>query len=347
MILGVFLFISSLGFASSNEFCVQTFNVYGPAYASSVDYRISKLANEILAAPCDSFQFQELWKEDQFEILDRQLAPEKYALLWADHIRQDEKMIGLGSAFQGSIGWAKSGTFSINNNDGIGDWFRGAWGVEKGYTLMQVKLDKAPPTLFVNTHTHPSNTSIRIAQIVQLIQTMAAENTSLPTILTGDFNATPDSLEWKLIKDVANMRDSFLEKNKTYKEVCTYCGDNPLSWSSEDRVIDFVFLRNSKEFELTVKSSVVNLMGEDKESPLSDHFGVQSVLDWSTKTDPNQLSANEMENKIAAAAAATHQALLTLEDSQEYEQTFQTLKRWYKSFLKKKIPQDLEIFFAI
>jgi endonuclease/exonuclease/phosphatase family metal-dependent hydrolase len=346
MILGVFLFFSSLVLASSNEFCVQTFNVYGPAYASSVNHRISLLADEVIASPCDSYQFQELWKEDQFEILDRQLEPRKFALLWADDIRQDGKMIGLGSAFQGSIAWAKSDIFTVNNNDGLGDWIRGTWGVEKGFTLMQVKLDNAPPALFVNTHTHPSNSSIRIAQIVQLIQTMAAQKESLPTILTGDFNATPDSVEWKLIKDVANMRDSFLEKNKSYNDICTYCGDNPLSWSSEDRVIDFVFLRNSKQFDLEVKSSEVNLKGEDKNSPLSDHFGVQSVFSWSPKTQADVESLENLEEKLVSAAAATHQALLTLEDSNEYAPTFQILKRWYKAFLKKKIPADLEVFFS-
>ena len=42
------LSLPSLALADSGRFCVQTFNVYGPAYASGVAYRLSRLAEEIV-----------------------------------------------------------------------------------------------------------------------------------------------------------------------------------------------------------------------------------------------------------------------------------------------------------
>jgi endonuclease/exonuclease/phosphatase family metal-dependent hydrolase len=333
MTLGLFLFLSSISFAES--FCLQTFNVYGPAYASAIEPRLSELAEEIQKDRCDSYQFQELWKEDQYTLLESGLKNNRYAPIWADHIRQDGKMIGLGSAFQGSILNARSGTFRVNNEDGIADWFRGAWGVEKGFTLMEVKLDRAPQMLFVNTHTHPLNTSIRIAQIVQLLQEMGQSR--LPILLTGDFNATPESIEYKLLTQVGNLKDSFLESNRTYQGICTYCGDNPLSWSSEDRVIDFIFFQDSESVSLAVERSQVNLKGQEQ-SPLSDHYGVQTHFTWSEQ--PGSTGKN-----YAAAAAVLKEAAHLLEDSAEFAPTRKLMKSWYKDFVKEKAPADLQGLF--
>ncbi len=334
MILGLFLFLSSVSVAKS--FCVQTFNVYGPAYASSIEPRLSALTEEIQRDPCDSYQFQELWKEDQYTLIERSLKQIRFAPLWADNIRQDGKMIGLGSAFQGSILNARSGIFRVNNEDGIADWFRGVWGVEKGFSLMEVKLDRAPEMLFVNVHTHPMDTSIRIAQIVQLLQEMG--NNKLPIILTGDINATPDSIEYKLLTKVGNLQDSYFERNRSYQGICTYCGDNPLSWSSEDRVIDFIFFQPSETISLAVEKSEVNLKGADRENPLSDHFGVQSHFSWEEQS-------GAVERNFAAAAAALKEAADQLEDSSEFAPTRKLMKSWYKDFSKQKTPDDLQGLF--
>lgn len=336
MILGLFLFFPSLLFA--NTFCVQTFNVYGPAYASSVEYRLELLAEEIKKEPCDSYQFQELWKLNQFQLLQNHMEKNRFAMLWADTIRNDQKMIGLGSAFQGSILKAESGLFQVNNEDGVADWFRGAWGVEKGYSILQVQLDNSPKLQFVNTHTHPTNTSIRIAQIVQLLQTIGQQQEDLPIILTGDLNATPESLEYQLLTVVGGLQDSYFLKNRSYKDVCTYCGSNPLSWSSDDRVIDYVFYQDSSSLALEVEKSKINLQGRDEYSPLSDHFGIQTHFRWAEKS-------REKGNNFAAAADVILAIANELEDSSEFESTRKVLKRWYKEFRKEKVPSDLDKIF--
>ncbi len=334
MTLGLFLFLSSISFAKS--FCVQTFNVYGPAYASAIEQRLFALTEEIQRDPCDSYQFQELWKEEQYSLVAAKLKTNRFAPLWADNIRQDGKMIGLGSAFQGSVLNARSGLFRVNNEDGITDWFRGVWGVEKGFTLMEVKLDRAPEMLFVNVHTHPMDTSIRIAQIVQVLQEMGKSR--LPIIFTGDINATPDSIEYKLLTQVGNLRDSYLESNRSYQGICTYCGGNPLSWSSDDRVIDFIFFQPSETISLAIDKSSVNLKGADRENPLSDHFGVQSHFSWEEQP-------GTIEKNFAAAAAALKEAAEQLEDSSEFAPTRKLMKAWYKDFIKQKTPKDLQGLF--
>lgn len=336
MILGLFLFFPSLLFA--NTFCVQTFNVYGPAYASSVEYRLELLAKEIKKDPCDSYQFQELWKENQFQLLQNSLETNRFAMLWADTIRSDGKMIGLGSAFQGSILKAESGLFRVNNEDGIADWFRGAWGVEKGFSILQARLDNSPNLIFVNTHTHPTNFSIRIAQIVQLLQEIGKQSDDLPIILTGDFNATPESLEYQLLTVVGNLRDSYFLSNRSYKDVCTYCGSNPLSWSSEDRVIDYVFYQDSSSVALEVEKSSINLQGKDEYSPLSDHFGIQTHFRWTEKSREKGTNFSEASEVILAIANE-------LDDSNDFTETRKILKRWYKDFRKNKVPADLERIF--
>lgn len=279
------LFFSTLpSFAAS--FCVQTFNAYTPAYASGIWDRLDRTGDALLSEPCDALQFQELWKASHFEAIKTKLSPARYAMVQADSLRRDKAIIGLASGFKGSIAQSFSEIFRVNNEGGFLDWIRDLNGVQKGFTVLETKLDAAESSiLFVNLHTHPSEEIIRAAQLMQMVDYLYYRRTnsaSLPMVLTGDLNATPDSLEVRMLRTLLRLRDSFLEANSSYEKICTYCGSNPLSWSSEDRVIDFIFVRSSAKQSLQVKSSLVNLQGEQN-APLSDHFGVRSYLDMQAR----------------------------------------------------------------
>ena len=78
-------------------------------------------------------------------------------------------MIGLASAFSGSVLQAHSELFLVNNEKGPLDWARELLGVAKGLTSLEVRLDNAPSVTFLNLHTHPTSRSVRVAQILQLI----------------------------------------------------------------------------------------------------------------------------------------------------------------------------------
>jgi hypothetical protein len=285
--------ISAPAFADSGRFCVQTFNVYGPAYASGVEYRLSRLAEEIVKEPCAATQFQEFWRDGQYETFKEEIRDARLAMVRADALRQDGSMTGLASAFAGHVLSAHSELFSVNNEGGVLDWFRDLSGVQKGFSALEVKLDHGPQALFLNLHDHPTEESIRVAQVAELVEKLLSDPAAKqkPLILTGDLNATPDGPELALLRDILLVRDSYVEANGGYGTICTYCGNNPLSWSSEDRVIDFVLVRNSPSLALVSAKSEVNLQGEPYD-PLSDHFGVKSEFEWQDR-EAAYLSMND------------------------------------------------------
>lgn len=308
MMISLLLFLAQYSFAY--EICTQTFNAYTPAYASGIPTRLHNLGKALTSEKCDAIQFQELWKAEHFEKVTTALKPMNYTTVEANSLRRDKAIIGIASAFQGSIIHSYSELFRINNEDGVLDWIRNLSGVQKGFTSLEVKLDNANDhLLFVNLHTHPNNESIRLAQIIQLIDYLyhrKAETNSLALILTGDLNATPDSLEYELLKNLLFLKDSYPLANGGYKNICTYCGDNPLSWSSENRVIDYVLFRSSLATELNPKSSEVNLKGE-KKSPLSDHYGVKTIFSL------NNRSLGRLPSDSEVVIARIKNALVTLE----------------------------------
>jgi endonuclease/exonuclease/phosphatase family metal-dependent hydrolase len=297
------LTLTAPAFAESGQFCVQSFNVYGPAYASGVEYRLSRLAEEIVKAPCAATQFQEFWRDGQYQNFKEEISAARLAMVRADEYRSDGSMTGLASAFAGHVISARSALFSVNNEGGVLDWFRDLSGVQKGYSALEVKLDNGPAALFLNLHDHPTEESIRVAQVAELAEAMLADPSALksPLILTGDLNATPEGPELAILRDILLLRDSYVEANGAYGNECTYCGDNPLSWSSEDRVIDFVLVRNSPDIELISARSEFNLKGE-KYDPLSDHFGVKTDFRWQNR-EPRLLSLSDSTVKERMAKA--------------------------------------------
>lgn len=269
--------------------CAQSFNVYGPAYASSVESRVTRTAKALLQQPCEVIQLQELWREQTYRTFRDTMGPARMKIYHADELRSDDKKIGLVSAIAGDVKAATSRLFRVNNEDGVLDSIRDLTGVEKGYTVMLAQVKNAPPIYYVNLHTHPKNPAIRLAQMTQLLQDIF-KNPKMadhPIVLTGDVNAKPDSAELGLLRDVLVLRDSYIEANKSYGSngsVCTYCADNPLSWDNDSRVIDFVLLGNSSQYVLSSASSEINLKG-DKSAPLSDHYGVKSMINITRAQD--------------------------------------------------------------
>jgi hypothetical protein len=317
-------------FAASDHFCVQTFNVYAPAYASGVDFRLTQLADSMLRDPCDSFQFQELWRQSQYESFAGKTQPARLAMVRADEMRGDDAMTGLASGYSGQVLWGKAELFGVNNKDGFLDWVRNLTGVQKGYTLLKVKLGHSPPTLFVNLHDHPTDPLIRLAQVTQLIGAVLAvpDGADLPLVLTGDLNATPDSLELQLLRNVLLLRDSFAEAHAGYGSTCTYCSDNPLSWGGGDRVIDYVLFRSAPAYALNVEQSEIDLRGEPYQ-PLSDHYGVRSELRWSERSDaPLDWQSETVRSRIAQAVQTLHAAKAALRERSGagFRQAAQALK---------------------
>jgi endonuclease/exonuclease/phosphatase family metal-dependent hydrolase len=286
------LYFSAPAFASEGALCLQTFNVYGPAYAGNTHSRLDRLGDELARDPCEAIQFQELWKASQFTQIQLKLNPARLAGLWADTLRSDKKLTGLGSFFSGSVLMARSVLFRANNGNGFLDQIRGLTGVQKGFTVMEVQLDGQPPFLFANLHTHPLDEATRCAQMLELIENIYADpkSSEMPLLLTGDFNATPTGPELGLLEGLLLLHDAYAEIHGGYRDECTYCAANRYSWSRENRVIDFTLFRASLKMSLEPTNSEINLTGGN--DPLSDHYGVRSHFRWADRPGEELLAAN-------------------------------------------------------
>lgn len=351
------LFLFALAFSPSafadtrGAFCVQTFNVYATAYASNKTARLSQIAETLTNEPCDSIQLQELWQAADYRRFASDFARSAMKLVQADSLRRDRAMIGLVSAFKGDLGRSFSEVFLINNEDGVLDWFRGLTGVQKGISAVEARLEQGVSALFLNLHTHPSNEAIRAAQMIQLIDTMLLRSpnaVSLPLVLTGDLNATPDSLELQLLKNVLLLKDAYLETHASYGDLCTYCESNPLSWGGGNRVIDFTLFRSSPTVSLKALESTVNLKGREG-APLSDHYGVRSQLAY--RTHEEELlpadSALVLDRKAAAIKALERARFVMVEARKDVFATAIAKTDELLGKFKGRLPDAAELIFRI
>lgn len=324
----------------AKSFCAQTFNVYAPAYASNVSGRLSRLAQEIQTESCDVVQFQELWRDNDYAAFKGNLRSSRYKLIRADELRNDKFIIGLATAFDGNILNEKSAIFQVNNEGGVLDGIRNAAGVQKGYTFLTVENGNTPKLLLINLHTHPDKEGIRLAQMTQLIKELVAQPSLLenPVVLMADLNAQPDSSEIGLLKALLQLRDSYLEANRTYGSLCTYCANNPLSWDRKNRVIDFVLIKNGPDVELQSRSSEINLKGQPN-APLSDHYGVRSQINWNKQTKPELTLLDPIvQARAKNAVAALNRAIQALSNSTSkgLREASQTLRTWQSQFSSGK-----------
>jgi endonuclease/exonuclease/phosphatase family metal-dependent hydrolase len=360
MRLGVFLFPIFLLFGVlpahaslelNGQFCLQTFNVYATAYAPAVSPRLERLAKAMLAEPCEVTQLQELWRSSDFEHVKKSLEPGHTTLIFADQLRHDSSMIGLASAYQGAILNSYSELFRVNNERGALDFGRNLLGVQKGFTAIETRLEQSPEAFFLNLHTHPTDQPIRAAQILQLIDfaLFHSEKVShLPLILTGDLNATPESLESRLLRNVLLLRDGFSEANHGYGDKCTYCGNNRYSWSKENRVIDYTLFRSSLDVELSAAQSNINLTGE-KDNPLSDHYGVRTFLAWKIR-DRNPLQPSDeivLARKRLAIATLTEARNILAKDPKEAVRAMSRLADEIITKLSGALPESVDLMFRL
>ncbi len=343
------LFFAPTAFSANKPLCVQTFNVYATPYATYVPLRLDWMSQELNQNPCEAVQFQELWQESDYERVADHLQKGRYLSLWADNFRYgfDGQKIGLASAFLGNILRAKSVLFQVNNEDGLLDWVRDNFNVQKGFSYVEAKLDNGLRALFLNLHTHPNSEAIRLAQIVQLIDFVEKNPNNLPLVLTGDLNAPPISLELDLLRDLLLLRDSFVEANGPYEgsnySLCTYCSENAFSWSSQDQIIDYVLIRNGTQLAWSVEKSEINLKGNEM-MPYSDHYGVRSHLAWQERTE-SVLNRKDkiVQDRISHALNAVYRTrqLLLGEHDEIFKDALDTLELWEKTFRQGYIPRGL------
>lgn len=291
MILNILVFLFSLVplnlFAESYwvedtrtpSFCVQNFNAYGPIYAPRIEERSWKITAFFQMFPkCEVIQLQEVWNSEQIKIFESSLS-NSYSISAPNR----ENKIGLMSLLIGEIKDQETHFFKVNNQGGVLDQVRNAFNVRKAFHVIRARFPHIPEDIyFLNTHLHPSDQAVRLAQIVEILN-WRIKNPDLKLVISGDFNSGIESLERQLLILGLGARDAMQEAfGGTYPlAYCTYCVENPLGWSNRSRVFDYIFYSNigSGNFEIRPHAGEVNMKGQPQR-PWSDHFGVRVNFLW-------------------------------------------------------------------
>lgn len=269
-----FLSISSLSYAQS-PFCIQTFNAFGPAYATDTQTRFALFLNELAKEKCDIIQLQEVWTQKQVEWVEDSLS---FAYQFFSPNKQ--LRIGIMSLSNFDIKPIKVQQFNINNSGDITDNIREWAKIKKAFSVSKTKLPFTEEEIYVlNTHLHHQSTAVRLSQLVDIYQ-WRLKNRDLKIIMNGDFNANPNSIEIKFIQIILGMKDAFLTVNNSYPaDFCTYCKSNPRALSNKDHIFDYIFYSNDsnsfKKSHLKPISITRNLTGKKRWS-YSDHYGIRA-----------------------------------------------------------------------
>jgi hypothetical protein len=302
--------------------CVQTFNAYGPAYAPNVSGRTKAWGSELAASPCAVIQAQEIWSEQHY---DQATIALRQGLPWMSAVHFDRRQnpyvgtAGLALFTDHTIVETSFEPFSVNQ-DGILDNIRTALGVIKGMGSSHLKLRHVNDEMFlVNLHTHPSSKVVRIAQMTELLdQFDRMLPLRHPLIVSGDFNFEPDSIEYSMLRDILQLQDSYVSARGPYRgDECTYCKENPHHWGGGDRVIDYIWFRNSESKTLEANASWINLNGSFGPAP-SDHYGLRTLFSLRSSS-PQMVDDKTFEHRRTKAMLAINAALplLTARQSDE------------------------------
>jgi endonuclease/exonuclease/phosphatase family metal-dependent hydrolase len=301
---------------SAPQFCVQNFNAYGPMYAMNIVSRTEKWTAELQAKPaCAVVHLQEVWSQSHIKMVESELS-HSYKIS-APNL---QARIGIMSLYKGDIEHTETFSYHVNNEGGVLDGIRKVFDVKKAFHVVTARLDSLDEDIyFINTHLHPTSSSVRITQLIDLLN-WRLQNQSHKMILTGDFNATFDTLEHNFVTSLLQVGDSFDLALGGYKPgVCTYCKENRLGWLSDDRVFDYVFFSNvgSTDSELKVIDGRVNLRGTPK-NPLSDHYGLRIQFVLEPKTVQLDFLVQEMRRQKAIDILTNAAHILKAEKGDEF-----------------------------
>jgi endonuclease/exonuclease/phosphatase family metal-dependent hydrolase len=301
---------------SAPQFCLQNFNAYGPMYALNVFSRTEKWTAELQAKPaCEVVHLQEVWRPNHINRVEHALS-DRYRISSPNR----EARIGIMSLFKGEVRQTQTFSFNVNNEGGLLDGIREVFNVKKAFHVVTARVESLDEDMyFINTHLHPTSSSVRITQLIDLLN-WRLQNQSHKMILSGDFNANFDTLEHTFVTSLLQVGDSLdLALGGYTSGTCTYCKENRLGWLSDDRVFDYVFFSNvgSATSELKVVDGKVNLRGTTK-NPLSDHYGLRIQFALEPKPASIDFLTQELRRQKAINVLANAAKILREEKGAEF-----------------------------
>jgi len=216
----------------------------------------------------------------------------------------------------------------------------GDYHVGKGFGLAKILVNGTKMSIIL-THTiaqyyqddtyHPDRIS-QAWEMARFVQMNSRPDE--PIILVGDMNCKPDSIEYNILTQLGNLKDSFQEVNPKLPGLTTI-GPN-------QQRIDFIFYSFNKCKDWNLISSKVTL---NTEILYSDHYGLSSTFSFSKGSYLNSKSKNLKNNTTNIStsfptstpiySSSTHSSS-TNQDESEYEDLEITHK------LKKTILEQSE-----
>ncbi|MHA1340540.1 MAG: endonuclease/exonuclease/phosphatase family protein [Promethearchaeota archaeon] len=192
--------------------------------------------------------------------------------------------------YKNKISLEKYGTFWLSKTpDVCSKWKRRycyricTWGNFK----LKIEKDNCNKTIkfaLYNTHLEVNSAKIRLKSIPLILNKMQQYSADYDIVLTGDFNFTPDSKEYKLASSF--FKDSYKESNRfdNNKSIITFHdfkGDS-MPLSKKAAFIDYIWLKESRNSMKAIKSFII----KDNPPPNpdtfpSDHFPILSLIEIS------------------------------------------------------------------
>ena len=182
---------------------VATWNVLGVAGGMHYDHggvvgfraRLQGILEKIRNEDPDVLVLQEIYDTALAEALIRELGKE-YAHIYAH----------LGKSVMGSVGglmvFSKCAVHRFDNED----FHTSSWTLKRGFATIEVKArpeDRLPCARIIGTHLIHGHTEQdkqkRVAQVAQIVNSLAKRTLALPTVLVGDANIERDSKEAEVL----------------------------------------------------------------------------------------------------------------------------------------------------
>lgn len=291
------------------QFCMQTYNAYGPLYAPATRERMNWIGALLTGMPrCSVIQLQEVWNKSNIDQIESSLRSQ-YSISSPNRSQR----IGVMSLFDSEIKSTETITFKVNSEGGLLDKIRKALDVKKAFHIVRTELfGMNEDFYFINVHLHPNSQAVRLTQILDMLD-WRLQHQDLKVLMSGDFNADESSFDREFMMATMGLHDTLQESlgGRYPDQLCTYCANNPHSWRLDNHILDYIFVSNigGSDTHLKVQSGEINMRGPLRE-PLSDHYGVRVY--FTLEAGQNILLQEQQENQRNAVMAMLDRAILVL-----------------------------------
>jgi len=152
--------------------------------------------------------------------------------------------------------------------------------VNKGVLKTTVRLANGQVLNIWNVHLQEGGSAaIRFSQVRELVARVRdAQDGQVADVVAGDFNCTPDSPLYRELSEALGPSAQELSGNKPF---VTWDALSREVWAGE--TLDHIFVRRSSPFQSVRANPHVAFSAARREDRLSDHFGIEAVLNLSTE----------------------------------------------------------------